>query len=126
MYSGFTIYYILGLNLRQKSRKRFPARVKVPLIQPDGINQTWSMDFMHVVLGNGRKIRILNIIDDYNREALTVEAHFSIQSNMVVQCLEDLIAYRVKPNQIRVEKGRVRLVRSLLQMCWHTGVEKMK
>ncbi len=81
---------------------------------------------MHVVLGNGRKIRILNIIDDYNREALTVEAHFSIQSNMVVQCLEDLIAYRVKPNQIRVEKGRVRLVRSLLQMCWHTGVEKMK
>lgn len=84
------------------------------------------MDFMYDVLGNGRKIRILNIIDDYNLEALTVEAHFSIQSNMVVQCLENLIAERGKPNQIRVDKGRGRLVRSLLQMCWQTGVGKMK
>ena len=111
------IYCLLGLNLRKKSRKRLPARVKVPLIQPDGINQTWSMDFMHDVLGNGRKIRILNIIDDYNREALAVEAHFSIQSTMVVQSLEELIAYRGKPTQIRVDNGPEFIANVLADWC---------
>ncbi|WP_409024978.1 DDE-type integrase/transposase/recombinase [Jiulongibacter sediminis] len=81
---------------------------------------------MHDVLGNGRKIRILNIIDDYNREALAVESHFNIQSNMVVQSLKDLIAYRGKPQQIRVDNGRGRLVPNLLQMYWLTSVERMK
>ncbi len=37
------IYCLLGLNLRKKSLQRLPVRINVPLIQPDGINQTWSM-----------------------------------------------------------------------------------
>lgn len=39
------VYLLLGMNRRRKTRRRLPARVKVPLTQPDQANATWSMDF---------------------------------------------------------------------------------
>ena len=62
------------LSLRRKHKKRLPARIKHPLTIPDKYLDTWSMDFMSDALTDGRRIRILNIIDDYNREALAAEA----------------------------------------------------
>ena len=63
------------------------------------------MDFMQDTLMNGRKFRVLNIIDDYNRESLRIEPHFSIGSNLVVKTLERLVFERGKPNAIRVDNG---------------------
>ena len=62
------IYRNMGLTQRRKRKRRLPSRVKIPLAQPLGINMNWSMDFMSDSLSYGRKFRILNIIDDYNRE----------------------------------------------------------
>ena len=45
---------------------------------------------MHDTLMNGRKVRILNIIDDFNREALTINADYSQSGRTVVSALEDL------------------------------------
>ena len=42
----------------------------LPLAVPAQINDTWSMDFMHDQLADGRSIRLFNVIDDYNREGL--------------------------------------------------------
>lgn len=72
---------------------------------------------MHDVLGNVRKVRILNVIDDYNREALTVEVHFRIQSNMVVQSLEGLIVRRGKSTQIRLDNGSEFIANVLVDWC---------
>ena len=73
------IYKLAGLSLRRKSKKRKITRVKEPLSIPQGFTQSWSMDFMNDVLENGRKIRTFNIIDDYNREVLYIEAGYSIK-----------------------------------------------
>ena len=74
------IYLKLGLNLRRKTKKRIPARVKEPLVQVEQPNQTWSMDFMSDALTSGLRFRTLNVIDDYNRRALLVCPDFSISS----------------------------------------------
>jgi len=91
------VYKLLGYNKTKRSRKRIPARVKQPLLVPSEPNQTWSMDFMADRLMNGRRFRVLNIIDDYNREALEIEPYFSITATRVISILERLIMENRKP-----------------------------
>lgn len=46
--------------------------IQTSLRMPEAINQVWSMDFMHDKLEDGRKLRLFNVIDDFNREALGI------------------------------------------------------
>lgn len=111
------VYREMKLQMRRKRKRRLPTRVKEPLNQPAGINQTWSMDFMHDVLENGRKVRVLNVIDDFNREALSVEAGYSHNSNSVIQQLEIIMVTRDKPKRIRVDNGPEFISHRLREWC---------
>ena len=72
----YRIYRELELNLRIRPRRRLKREKPEPLAVPEAINQVWSMDFMHDQLQNGRCIRLLNVIDDFNREGLVIESTF--------------------------------------------------
>ena len=99
------IYREMGLHLRVKPKKRLPARDPEPLVQPEAANQSWSLDFMSDSLANGQAIRTLNIIDDFNREALWIEIAKSLPAAKVVRVLEMIGAWRGWPRQIRVDNG---------------------
>lgn len=99
------VYKLLGMNKRKRTRKRIPTREKQPLFVPTKPNETWSMDFMHDTLMNGRKFRVLNVIDDYNREILKIEPYFSISSERVIKILERIILEKGKTSAIRVDNG---------------------
>lgn len=101
----YRIYRELELNLRIKPRKRLVRQVPEPLSVPAAINEVWSMDFMHDQLADGRCIRTLNVIDDFNREALAIEVDLSLPAERVVRVLRQIIEWRGKPLAIRCDNG---------------------
>lgn len=101
----YRVYTTLQLIIRRRLKKRLPVRVKQALFQPRRINQVWSVDFISDSLWDGRKFRLLNIIDDYNREILSMEADLSIPALRLIRVLEYLKEFRGLPEMIRVDNG---------------------
>ncbi len=64
-----------------------------------------SMDFMSDTLKDGRSMRAFNVIDDYNREGLTIDVDFSLPSARVIRALNQVIEWRGKPLAIRCDNG---------------------
>ena len=79
------VYQEMKLNIRRKGKRRLPSRVKEPLLQPIRPNIHWSMDFMQDSLASGKKFRTLNVIDDFNREALSIVIDTSLSSKRVIR-----------------------------------------
>jgi putative transposase len=101
----YRIYCELELNLRIKPRKRLKRDKPDVLAVPDAPNVTWSMDFMADRLGDGRAFRLLNVLDDFNREGLGMEVDFSLPAERVIRSLNRIIEWRGKPGTIRVDNG---------------------
>jgi putative transposase len=99
------VYRAMALHLKRKPKKRLPARAAQTLVVPVQANQTWSLDFMSDALSNGRAFRTLNVIDDFNREALWIEVDTSLPAERVVRVLEQLLDWRGKPTHIRMDNG---------------------
>jgi putative transposase len=101
----YRIYRELELNLRIKPRHRLMREKPLPLTVSTAINRSWSMDFMHDQLADGRSIRLFNVIDDFNREGLGSEVDFSLPSERVIRSLDRIIEWRGKPHAIRCDNG---------------------
>jgi putative transposase len=101
----YRIYCELALNLRIRPRRRLKRHKPEPLKQPLRTNQVWSIDFMHDQLSDGRKYRLFNVIDDFRREGLAIDAGFSLPSIRVIRSLNQLIEWRGKPLIIRCDNG---------------------
>ena len=113
----YRVYTMLGLNIRRRAKKRLPARAKQTLFHPDEPNQVWSLDFMHDSLWDGRSYRLLNVIDDYNRQVLSIEADTSLPALRVIRVLERLKHTRGLPTMIRVDNGPEFISQKLDQWC---------
>ncbi len=83
----YRIYCELELNLRIKISKRLKRNKPDALAVPEAPNVTWSMDFMADRLGDGRAFRLLNVLDDFNREGLGIEVDFSLPAEQVIRSL---------------------------------------
>ncbi|MFY3769829.1 IS3 family transposase [Providencia manganoxydans] len=101
----YRIYCELSLNLRIKPHKRLKREKPDALSVPKTVNECWSMDFMHDQLSDGRSCRLLNVIDDFNREGLTIDVDFSLPAERVIRSLNQIIEWRGKPQCIRCDNG---------------------
>ncbi len=101
----YPIYKELALNLRIKPKKRLVREEPQALSVPFEINEVWSLDFMHDQLTDRRPFRLLNVIDDFNREALGIEADFSLPAERLMRLLEQIISWRGIPKVIRRDNG---------------------
>lgn len=119
----YRVYSLMRLNLRNKRKKRLPARVKAPLLRPVAPNITWSLDFMHDTLSNGKTIRTLNVIDDFNREALSITVDTSLPAGRVIRELNKLLEWRGKPEKIRSDNGPEFVSEPIAEWCESLGIE---
>ena len=119
----YRVYSLMRLNLRNKRKKRLPARVKAPLLRPIAPNITWSLDFMHDTLANGKTIRTLNVIDDFNREALSIIVDTSLPAKRVIRELNKLLEWRGTPEKIRSDNGPEFIAEIISDWCKDAGIE---
>lgn len=115
----YRIYRELELNLRIKPRKRTVRARPEPLAVPTSINTSWSMDFMHDQLEDGRSYRLFNVIDDYNREGLGIEVDLSLPSplNVSYERWNRSLSGGVNPTKFVVTTGRNTSV-----LLWQPGL----
>ena len=116
------VYCMLKLNIRRRGKQRLPARTPEPLCVPESINQCWSMDFTHDALTCGRRFRTLNIVDDFNREALAIEVDLNLPAQRVIRVLERLAETRGLPSKIRVDNGPEFISIALADWCEEQGI----
>ena len=99
------VYREMGLVRRPKKRKRLPEELRKPLDTASKVNEVWSMDFMSDSYEDGRTLRVLNIIDDHNRESLAIQGALSMPSARVIRVLEQLEEELGLPKYIRTDNG---------------------
>lgn len=99
------IYREMGLVRRTKRLRKLPESLKRPLHSPLQLNEVWSMDFMSDTLEDGRPFRILNVIDDCNRECLVCEGSISFPSLRVIRVLDQIAERTGYPKYLRTDNG---------------------
>ena len=119
----YRIYRDLELNLRIKPKHRIVREKPQPLHVPTLPNEMWSMDFMHDQLQDGRAFRLFNVIDDFAREALTVEVDFSLPASRVIRALNQILEWRGKPKGIRCDNGPEFIGHALATWADRHGIE---
>ncbi len=118
----YRIYRELGLTVRRRGRRKYFWGRIAPKEEALSLNQRWSMDFVHDTLSNGRRIRILNIIDDCTRECLAIELGYGFPSARVVDVLERLRSTRGLPKEIVSDNGPEFTSKSMIIWACNAGV----
>ncbi len=99
------LYREEGLAVRRRKGRKRALGTRAPMELPDGPGQRWSLDFVSDALTDGRRFRILCVIDDYSRECLALVADTSLSGNRVARELDIIIARKGKPKTVVSDNG---------------------
>ena len=84
------VYREQKLQIRYRPRRRKVSVMRAPIAKPIAPNQVWSMDFIHDSLENGRKVKVLNIVDDFSRVCVGQIVSDSITGRHLAEFFENL------------------------------------
>jgi len=118
----YRLYREERLMVRRRKRKRVVV-VRRPIAAAATLNERWSMDFMSDSFVNGRRYRILNVVDDYSHEDLASEVDTSLPAVRVIQVLEELLTERGLPKRIVVDNGSEFRSQKLDEWAYRHGVQ---
>ena len=90
--------------MKVRKRKRRAATARVEISQAGRVNEQWSMDFMQDSLCDGRRFRVLPVIDTYSRESLKIVVDTSIGGQRVTRELDQIAWVRGLPEGIIVDR----------------------
>ncbi len=115
------LYRLEGLAVRRRPRKRLTLP-RVPRPLPPRPDERWSMDFVRDTLADSRAFRAFTLVDDCTREALAIDAGFSLSAARVVEVLEQVLAGRGQPSAIVCDNGPEFTSRALLRWAHGRGI----
>ncbi len=118
----YRLYTEQSLQVRTKKRKKL-IRPRIPMVMPIAKDIRWSMDFVSDQLSNGRRFRVLNVVDDYTREMTGQLIAFSISGQRVARFLRQLVDQRRKPDQIICDNGTEFTSKAMFFWQRDTGVK---
>ncbi len=117
------LYREMGLQLRNKSPKRkVKAKLREDRQEPVCRNDVWAMDFVHDQLFDGRKARVLTMIDAFTRYSPAIEARFNWRGATVADVLERVCKDVGYPRTIRVDQGPEFISKDLDLWAYRRGV----
>lgn len=117
----YRLYTEEGLQVRTKKRKKL-TRPRQPIEVPTAPNQRWSMDFVSDQFSNGRRFRVLNVVDDYSREMVGQLVQVSMSGRQVARFLSLLIEQRGKPGKVVCDNGTEFTSKAMFFWSKETGV----
>jgi putative transposase len=111
------------LQVRRRGGRKRALGTRAPITVPQGPNQRWSLDFVSDTLTDGRRFRILTVVDDYSRECLCLLADTSLSGTRVARELDILIAERGRPTTCVSDNGTELTSMAILRWSQETRVE---
>jgi len=100
------LYRELGLQLRNKTPKRkVKAKLRDDRTRAMAPNECWSMDFLSDQLFDGRKIRVLSIVDSFTRVSPALDVRTSYRGSDIVETLDRIAVAHGRPKRIRLDNG---------------------
>jgi putative transposase len=121
----FRIYREERLSVRKRSGRKRAIGTRAPMTLPQGSNQRWSLDFVSDALAQGRRFRVLAVMDDFTRECLGLVADTSLSGLRVGRELDRIAALRGYPSMIVSDNGTELTSHALLRwqeeraVLWH-------
>ena len=121
----YRLYREERLTVRRRGGRKRALGMRAPMAIPDGPNQRWSLDFVSDTLTDGRRFRILCVIDDFSRECLAAVVDNSLSGERVARELDTLAGRRGHPCMIVSDNGTELTSNAILswqeerQVEWH-------
>ncbi len=119
----FRLYREERLSVRRRGGRKRALGTRAPMTVPQAPNQRWSLDFVSDVLADGRRFRVLVIVDDFTRECLALVADTSLSSHRVVRELDAIIQRRGKPLMVVSDNGTELTSHAVLRWQQDTSVQ---
>jgi len=120
----YRLYREERLMVRRRGGRKRALGSRTPMMVPAGINQRWSLDFVSDTLADGRRFRVLCVLDDFSRECLAAVVDTSLGGIRVVRELELVVSQRGWPHTIVSDNGTELTSNAVLRwaaerVSWH-------
>lgn len=111
------------LQVRRRGGRKRALGTRRPMVLATSANERWSLDFVSDAFTDGRRFRVLAVVDDFTRECVGLIADTSLSGARVVRELDTMIARRGKPHTIVSDNGTELTSMAVLKWCQESGVE---
>jgi putative transposase len=111
------------LQVRRRGSRKRALGTRTPMTLPQGPNQRWSLDFLSDAFADGRRFRILAIVDDFTRECLALVPDTSLPGLRVVREIDAVIAVRGRPAMCVSDNGTELTSMAILRWSQERQVE---
>ena len=118
----YRIYREERLTVRKRGGRKRALGTRAPLLLPWNRNQRWSLDFLADALADGRRFRILAVVDDFSRECLALVVDTSLSGVRVARELDRIVELRGRPRMLVSDNGTELTSNAILRWQQERGV----